>query len=119
MNIQVEADKKQAPHLGIDSKAVRRNTAKANSIRQARRMRKHPKTWDSLDISLLIEAALDGFSVEFHGVSFDQLTDRQAKRIVGAVASHCIELGKALTPINYRVTPKGELALQKRVSDGL
>lgn len=79
------------------------------SIREAsrRKRRLHPKKWDALDVSLLMDSCLDSFAVEFCGVAFDQLTDREAKRIVGAIASHCIELGRACSPIPYRVAAKG------------
>lgn len=63
--------------------------------------------WDALDISMLMEATLDGFACEFYGCSFDQLTDKQAKRILGAIAAHCIELGRACSPIPFTLTELG------------
>lgn len=54
-----------------------------------------PKKWDCLDISMLVESALDSFAVEFYGCGFDQLKDGQVARIIGALREQVVELDEA------------------------
>jgi hypothetical protein len=81
-------------------------------IRKLKDAEAAPRRWDTLDIQQLMEAALDGFAQEFYRVPFDEMKDRDIKRIVGAIAAHCIELGRACSPIPYVLTESGRAAAQ-------
>lgn len=55
------------------------------------------RNWDSLDIAILINACLEGFALEFYGVSFTDLEDEYASRIVNAAYSELKALRQAQT----------------------
>lgn len=112
---------KKAKRIGESVEAVDRAKRRVKADREALTaqqcgpVRSQRRKWDSLDIEMAADALLEGFVLEFYGVAWDQLSNKDAKRVLGAFSSHYIAMGRACSPIPYELTDLGKELVKEAV----